>query len=161
MALKVNGTVVVDDSKNAQVLSVEATGNATKLAAKFNNIKEKINTVASAPTGWAVIDITTASIWRYTTATANWNINVRGSSTATLDSLMSIGETISFSVIVPQGSTAYYSTAVQVDGTLATIYWQGSVPVAGNASSMDIYQYTVEKIATNSFLVYASQSKFS
>lgn len=161
MALKVGGTTVVDDSKNASLLSVEALGSANKLAAKFSNIKEKINTVATAPAGWVTIDLTTASIWRFIAATANWNINVRGSSTATLNSLMDIGDTVSLSVMVPQGSTGFYSTAVQIDGVSATIWWAGAVPTGGYPNCLNVYSYAIEKIANNSFIVYASQAKFA
>lgn len=161
MALKVNGVTVVDDSKNASVLSVEALGSATKLAAKLPNLREKI-AYGSAPGGWATFDLTTASIWKTAQAVGNWTILVRGSSTATLNSLMDIGDTISFSVMVPQGSTAYFNSQVSVDtGTLASIYWAGAVPTAGYPNSLNVYSYVVEKAANASFVVYASLSKFA
>lgn len=161
MALKVNGVTVVDDNKAATLLSVEALGSATKLAAKLPNLREKISYLSS-PSGVLTIDLTTASVWRTSVAAGNWSILVRGSSTATLDSLIGLGETVSFSVMVPVGSTPYYSYQVSVDtGTPAGIYWAGAVPTAGYPNSLNVYSYVVEKASNGVFQVYASLSKFA
>jgi hypothetical protein len=61
-----------------------------------------------------------------------------------------------------QGTTAYYSTAVLVDGASITPKWQsGTAPTAGNTSSVDVYTYTIVKTANATFTVFASQTKFA
>jgi len=64
--------------------------------------------------------------------------------------------------LVTQGSTAYYNSAVQVDGASVTPKWQGgTAPTACNASSIDIYTYTIVKTGSATFTVFASQTKFA
>jgi len=60
------------------------------------------------------------------------------------------------------GTTAYYPTAFQVDGTAVTPKWaNGTAPAAGNASSIDVYTYNIIKTAANTYTVLASQSRFA
>jgi hypothetical protein len=64
-----------------------------------------------------------------------------------------------------QGATAYYNSAVQVDGTGTgvTTEWQGgTAPTSGNTGSIDVYNYVVTKTsATPTYLVLASVTKFA
>jgi hypothetical protein len=60
------------------------------------------------------------------------------------------------------GATAYYNSAVQVDGSSVTPKWQGgSAPTIGNASSIDSYTYVIIKTGSAAFTVLASQTKFA
>lgn len=75
---------------------------------------------------------------------------------------MSTGESISVAFLVTNGGTAYYNSAVQVDGSSVTPKWQGgTAPSSGNASSVDIYTYTVVKTGSATFTVFASQTRFA
>jgi hypothetical protein len=118
---------------------------------------------ATAATGTINFDVTTQSVLYYTTnASANWTLNFRGSSGTTLDAIMSTGECISATFLVTQGSTAYYNSAVTIDGTSVTPKWQGgSAPTSGNASSVDCYTYVIQKTGSATFAVLASQTKFA
>jgi hypothetical protein len=133
------------------------------LSDSFNNIKEITTVSATAATGTINYDVATQSIVYYTTnASANWTLNLRGSASATLNSLMSIGQTISVTFMATQGATAYYNSAVQVDGASVTPKWQGgATPTAGNINSVDAYTYAIVKTANATFTVFATQSKFA
>jgi hypothetical protein len=75
---------------------------------------------------------------------------------------MDTGESITIAHIVKQGSTPYYNSAVQVDGSSITPEWQGgSAPSAGNASSLDVYSYTIIKTGSATFTALASQTQFA
>ena len=75
---------------------------------------------------------------------------------------MATGEAITVTFLVTQGSTAYYNSAVQVDGSSVTPKWQGgTAPTAGNASSIDAYTYTIIKTGSATFTVLAAQTKFA
>ena len=75
---------------------------------------------------------------------------------------MDTGESITVAHIVKQGGTAYYNSAVQVDGSSVTPEWQGgAAPDAGNINSLDAYTYTVIKTADATFTVLASQTQFA
>ena len=75
---------------------------------------------------------------------------------------MDTGESITIAHLVTQGSSAYYNNAVTIDGSSITPEWQGgSAPDAGNASSVDVYSYTIFKTGDASFTVFAAQTQFA
>ena len=75
---------------------------------------------------------------------------------------MAVGDSISCTMLTTQGSTAYYNSAVQVDGSSVTPKWQGgSAPTSGNASGIDSYTYVIVKTASATYTVLASQTKFA
>lgn len=129
----------------------------------FKYIVEPTTIAATASTGTINYDVATQSIVYYTTAaTANWTINFRASSAATLNSLMSIGQTITVTFMATQGATAYYNSAVTIDGTSVTPKWQsGIAPNAGNVNSIDTYTYAIIKTAAATFTVLASQTRYA
>jgi hypothetical protein len=138
------------------------TGSTSKIAMVPTNIAEPATVSATAATGTINYDVTTQSVLYYTSnASANWTVNFRGSSGTSLNTLMSTGQTITVAFLVTQGSTAYYNSAVQVDGSSVTPKWQGgTAPTAGNASSIDVYTYTIVKTGSAAFTVFASQTQF-
>lgn len=137
-------------------------GSTSVAATKLANAKEVATISATAATGTINYDITTQSVLYYTSnASANWTVNFRGSSGTSLDTLMSTGESMTVAFLVTQGATAYYNSAVQVDGSSVTPKWQGgTAPSAGNASSIDAYVYTIVKTGSAAFTVFASQTQF-
>lgn len=137
-------------------------GSTSVAAAKLTNALEVATISATAATGTINYDVTTQSVLYYTTnASANWTVNFRGSSGTSLDTLMSTGESITVAFLVTQGSTPYYNSAVQVDGSSVTPKYQGGTAwTAGNASSIDAYTYTIVKTGSAAFTVFAAQTQF-
>jgi hypothetical protein len=138
-------------------------GSETLTNKTLKSPKESWNIVASAATGTINFDVETSGIWYYTTnASANHTVNARWSSSATLDSKMSVGESITVVWVNTNGSTAYYPNVFQIDGTSRTVKWQGgTAPSGGNASSIDMYAYNIIKTASATFTVLGSQTKFA
>jgi hypothetical protein len=126
---------------------------------------ERTSVSTSAATSTVTIDVNTASTTYITaSSTSNWTLNVRGDGSTTLNSLMTTGDAITVAFLATQGSTAYYNTVVQVDGTTSgvTTEWQGgTAPAAGNVSGIDAYVYNIIKTASATFTVLASQTKFA
>jgi len=138
-------------------------GSSSVSAFKTPNIAE-VNTIsATAATGTINYDVTTQSVLYYTTnASGNFTVNFRGSSGTTLNTVMQTGESISATFLVTNGATAYYNSAVQVDGSSVTPKWQGgTAPTSGNASSIDSYTYVIIKTGSAAFTVLASVTKFA
>lgn len=137
-------------------------GSSSVAAQKVVNTKETCTVSATAATGTINFDITTQSVLYYTSnASANWTVNFRGSSGTSLNTIMDTGESMTVVFLVTQGSTAYYNSAVQVDGSSVTPKWQGgTAPSAGNASSIDAYSYTIVKTGSATFTVFAAQVQF-
>lgn len=125
--------------------------------------EERWTVSATAATGTVNVDVATTSAWYYTTdASANWTFNLRGDGSTTLDSLLVVGDSVTVAFAVTNGATAYYPSAFQVDGSSVTPKWQGgTAPAAGNASSVDVYVFTVVKTASATFTVFGSQTKFA
>jgi hypothetical protein len=75
---------------------------------------------------------------------------------------MSTGQTLTVVFMATQGATAYYNSAVQVDGSSVTPKWQsGITPNAGNANSIDAYTYAIVKTGNAAFTVLASQTRYA
>jgi hypothetical protein len=132
-------------------------------AAAIQQTAEKVTNSATAATGTVNFDAITQSILNYTTdASGNWTLNIRGDGSNSLNSIMDSGESLTVVHMVSQGGTAYYNSAVQVDGTGVTPEWQGgSAPSGGNTNSIDVYTYTVIKTADATFTVLAAQTQYA
>jgi len=138
-------------------------GTSSNAALATDNILEAATVSATAATGTINFDLTTQSVVYYTTnASGNWTINFRGSSGTTLNTVMATGQSISATFLAAQGSTAYYNSAVTIDGSAVTPKWQnGNAPSSGNASSTDVYCYVIIKTGSAAYTVLASVTKFA
>ena len=166
LTLQTNGTngLTIDASQNvsfANQLSLGVSGTTMQL--KLSAAAETVTIAATAATGTVNFDVSTQSILYYTSnASANWTLNIRGSSSTTLNSIMATGQSVTVTHLVTQGSTAYYNSALTVDGSSVTPKWSGgTAPSAGNASSVDVYTYTLIKTGSGSFTVFASQTRYA
>lgn len=127
-------------------------------------VTEKVNVVAGTANGTANIDVKTANVWLFTTnSSATWTHNIRGNASTTLNSVMSVGESIVVSVISKQNSTSNYASNITIDGAAVTEYWQGgSAPSAGlSATGYDVYTWTIIKTASGTYTVIAAQTEFT
>jgi hypothetical protein len=126
-------------------------------------IRETITVSATASTGTINFDASTQAVLYYTTnASGNFTLNFRGTSGISLNTLMNTGESLSLTFLSTQGTTAYYNSAVTVDGNSVTPKWQGgTAPTSGNASSVDSYTYVIIKTGSAAFTILAAQTKFA
>jgi hypothetical protein len=120
--------------------------------------EERTTVSATAATGTINFDAVTQGVLYYTSnASANWTLNVRGSSGATLNSILTTGDSITVAFLVTNGATAYRQTAFQIDGSAVTPkYSGGTAPAAGNASSIDVYTYTIIKTGSAAYTVFGA-----
>ncbi len=161
--MRISPTGLVGVGTTGATSMLQSAGSSSVSAFKTPNIAEVDTISATAATGTINYDVTTQSVLYYTTnASGNWTLNFRGSSGTSLNTLMQTGESISATFLVAQGSTAYYNSVVQIDGTTVTPKWQGgSAPTSGNASSTDCYTYVIQKTASATYVVLASLTKFA
>ena len=94
---------------------------------------------------------------------ANWTLNVRGNSSIRLDSIMNANDSITIAYLATQlSSNTFYQSAMQIDGTSVTPRFQGgTAPSAGNATSIDLYSFTIIKTAANTYTVLGSQTQYA
>jgi hypothetical protein len=129
--------------------------------------EERFNVVASAATGTIAINVLTAAVWYYSTnATANHTINFRGDGSNTLSSLLATGDAITVGWIINNGTTAYYPTTIQIDGSAVTPNWlNGSAPPtasqANQTAGLDAFTLTIIKTAaTPTYRVLGSWAQY-
>ena len=147
-----------------KTLTAPAINGGTNTGSILVGPEERTTVAATAATGTIAYDAITQGVLYYTSnASANWTLNIRGDSGTTLSSILAVGDAITVTHLVTQGATAYYNSAVQIDGSAVTPKYQGGTAfAAGNASSIDAYVYTVVKTAaTPTYTVFASQTKFA
>ena len=168
-SLTASSAVATDASKG--LVSVTNTGTGSNVLGTsptitnplITEIRETATVSATAATGTINYDVATQVVLYYTTsASGNFTVNFRSTSSASLDSVMSTGQSLSTTFLVTNGATAYYNSAVTIDGNSFTPQWQGgSAPTSGNASSVDSYTYVIIKTGSAAFTVLASQTKFA
>lgn len=117
--------------------------------------EERMTISATAATGTINLDVNTQGVLYYTSnASADWTLNVRASSGATLNSILATGDAATVAFLVTNGGTAYKHSALTIDGSAQTVKWSGgTAPSAGSASAIDAYSFTIIKTANATFTV--------
>jgi hypothetical protein len=158
-----NSTVTLGNATLTLGGTTSTVGNLTVTNTTVTEMRETATISATAATGTVDYDALAQVVLYYTTdASGNFTVNFRGNSGTSLDSVMSTGESLSATFLVTNAATAYYNSAVQVDGSSVTPKWQGgSAPTSGNASSIDSYTYVIIKTGSATFTVLASQTQFA
>jgi len=156
-------TPVAVGTANTWTATQTFNGSSSTFAEVLLNAAETTTVSATAATGTINFYINSQSVLYYTSnASANWTLNVAFSSGTSLNTAMSTGQTVTIAFLVTQGSTAYYESVFQIDGTNVTPKWQGgSAPSKGNASGIDVYTYTITKTGSATYTVLASQTQFA
>lgn len=127
----------------------------------IKGFEEDVNVVASAATGTINFDVSTASVWYYTSnATANHTLNFRYSSGTSLNTAMAVGDALTVVWLNTNGATPYYPNVIQIDGSAVTPKVPAAIS-AGNASAIDAYSFTIIKTASATFTVLETQTKFA
>jgi hypothetical protein len=158
-----NKTLTSPAINTATIATPTITG-GTNATSVLISPEERTTVSATAATGTINFDAATQGVLYYTTnASANWTLNIRGASGTTLNSMLATGDSITVVFLNTNGTTAYYPTAYQIDGSAVTPKWQGgTAPSSGNASSIDAYSLTIIKTAsTPTYTVIASQTRFA
>jgi len=165
-------TVSIDTAVTADLTTAQTLTNKTLTAPVINEavftdgiirgLEEDVNVVAAAATGTINFDVSTASVWYYTTnATANHTLNFRYSAGASLSSKLAVGDAITLVWLNTNGATAYYPNVIQIDASTVTPKVPAAI-TAGNASAIDAYTFTIVKTAaTPTYVVLESQTKFA
>ena len=144
--------------------SVNTTGSVTTSGGvDFTGLlKENVNLTAGKLSDNTNIDLANGMVHHFTTQeTTTSTPNIRFDSSTTLGSKMSVGDSISVTLITT-AAAAGYSEHVTIDGSPITENWVGgSAPTGGGSSGVDVYSYTILKTASTNYVVIANLSKTS
>jgi hypothetical protein len=168
-ALTTNGSGVLAFATAGVSLSTANTFTATQtfngststFGTTLLDSNETVNVVASAPAAPTNFYIQSGSVQYYTSnASTNWTLNIAFSSGTSLNTALAINQSVTFTLVTTQTTTAYYNSAVTIDGTSVTPKWIGGAPTAGNASGLDVYRFAVIKTASATYTVLASLTQY-
>ena len=159
------GTLTLPTSTDTLVgrATTDTLTNKTLTSPTLTSPLEGAYITGTAPTATQAVYVTTNGTYILNTASAanNWVFNIASTSGATLNSLLAVGQSVTVTYLVTQGTTAYYCTAIDIDGAAQTVNWQGGTsPSAGNASGIDAYTITIVKTASAAYTVLAALTKF-
>ena len=157
----VSDTIAVIGTAQTFTATQTLNGSTSTFGATLLDSNETVNIVASAPSSTTNYYVQNGSVQYYTTSAANnWTLNIAFSSGTSMNTALATGQSVTFALVTTQGSTAYYNSAVTIDGTSVTPKWIGGAPTAGNASGLDVYRYAVIKVGSASYTVLASLTQY-
>lgn len=158
----VDGAVLGND---IGVGAVSSNTLASNLNLSIIRVQETANVYATAIGGNVNIDIGNNTVYYFTsntTANVTFNFRANNSNGGNLDSLLSIGQSVSSAILLKQGAIKYRAN-VYIDSRLQAPLWLGnSAPGYATAQqeSVDTYSFNIIKIAANTYTVLASNSNF-
>lgn len=151
-----SGTIV--GTSDAQTLT-----NKTLTSPLFTSATESVTVSASGLGSSLNYDVLTQTVLFYSgSATSNTTLNIRASSSATLNDTLSNGQSITLSLLSSVGvANTYYVSTVQIDGVSQTVKWlNGTAPSAGFSNSVNAYTFTVIKTASATYTVLGSLARY-
>ena len=156
--VSIGGTLTYEDVTNIDSVGIITARSGVNLSGL---LKEKIKINATTINGNDTIDLEDGMVHYYTTLSSTSFVpKLRFNSTTTLDSKMSVGETITVTII--HTTAGNYPTDFQIDGVSIAENWVGgSAPTGGGSSGVDILTYNIIKTASQTFTVIANHSKTS
>ena len=128
-------------------------------------VLETANIYTTGVGGNVNIDVSNNTVYYFTsntTANVTFNFRANGVNGGNLDSLLSIGQSVSSAILLRQGATKYRAN-VYIDSALQAPYWLGnSAPgyATTQQESIDTYSFNIIKTAANTYTVLASNSNF-
>jgi len=161
----INNTTIGATTPSTAVFTTLATTGVTTLGtyATIYELIENATITAGAPSSTTNFDVITQAVQYYTSnTTTNFTLNIRGNSSTSLNSLLSVGQSATIALLVTNGSSAFYPNAITIDGTSVTPKWGGgTAPSGGNAGAIDVYVFTVIKTASATYTVLGNQTKYA
>lgn len=161
-ANNVTGTLALSSQQEITTLG-SLTSLTVEGTTKIQQGKEKVTIVGTAPSGSINFDVLNQAIVYYTAnAIGNISLNIRGNSTATFNSMTSVGESVTITTLIPVGSTVYTPTQLSIDSVNVSPRWSSNVsPTSPGvpstlANTTVSYTYTIIKTASNTYSVLSS-----
>ena len=148
----------------AALTGIQYTGIATFNGQLFLNgmSKETINIVANRLSAATDIDLEDGLVHYFSTSeTTDATPNIRFNSSTTLNSKLSVGDSVTVTIISVTDNTNDSYEQLQIDGSAVTEQWIGGAPPGGGSSGYDVYTYQIIKTADATYLVFANKVNFT
>ena len=170
--VSIGGTLTYEDVTNIDSIGIITARSGLNVTAGISTLsggvnvsdylREEVNITAGKLSDNTNIDLENGMVHLFTTTeTTTSTPNLRYNASTSLNSVMSVGEAVSVTLITTAAAGAY-SAELTIDGGAVTENWTGgSAPSAGGSSGVDLHTYTVIKTADATFTVIATQTKTS
>jgi hypothetical protein len=162
----ITGSLILSSSAPTELQVIgntELTGSLSITGSTYiRPIIEHVVGTSSAPPATLNYNVLDGAILFHSgSATANWTLNFRGNASTTLNSIMPVSSSMTVTLLT-RTTTAYSSSAYQIDGSSITPRWQGGASGSGNANSIDAHTFTIIKISsTPTYLLLGSITKYT
>jgi len=147
------GSPSTTDLSLSGALTVSGTASMNGLTT-LQEISEIVNILPGATASIVVYNFSTGSIWYHTSASTDYTANFINLPTENL-------RVITTTIILPQGSTAYVPTIVQIDGVTQSVKWSGGISASGSSDKVDIIGFTFIRTASSWSQVLGNINPFS
>ena len=125
-------------------------------------IKETINIVANKLSAVTNIDLEDGLVHYFSTLeTTDATPNIRFNSSTTLNSKLSVGDSVTVTIISVTDNTNDSYEQLTIDGSAVTEQWISGAPPSGGSSGYDVYTYQIIKTADATYLVFANKVNFT
>ena len=123
---------------------------------QIQQAKEKVTVSAVAATGTIDYDLLDqAIILQSANASANFTLNFRGNATTSLNSFMSVDQSMTATFINKNGFPAYYANVIKIDGNTIGVAWSnGTAPTGGTTNAYDSYTFNIVKTNVSTYVVF-------
>ena len=147
------GTTLASNVTASSLLSVGSLLSLSVAGTTTLRQTTEVSTALSGATGVVVHDCSAGTIFVHSTPSGAFTPNFTNIA-------LTANRVTSVAVLIQQGTTPRVPTAVQINGVLNTINWQGGIAPTGNASKKDLLNFTLISSGTSIFTVLGSLASY-
>jgi hypothetical protein len=146
-ATNLTGNISVASAAQANITSLgtlaalTVSGNVTTQAWIVMESESEVISTKTGATGVVVHDLSTSITFYHTSVAANFTVNFTNVPTTADRSIM-------VTLVIVQGASAFYPSAVQIDGVAQTLRWINATTPIPAASTTEIYTFTLLRISS-------------
>lgn len=163
-SLTTTGNVSIGSTGNVLINNASLSNVQTFTASSYIQIKagtENVSITNTPTTGTVTYNlIDQAIIYNTANLTGNLTLNFVGNGTTTLNSLMSVGNSMVGTYLTTVGANVYSISNVEIDGSARTIKWVGGSNPYVTSSALVSYTFTLIKTASNTYTVLGSSTRY-
>ena len=164
--VSIGGTLTYEDVTNIDSVGVITARSGLKIlgggASFIGPLRERMVTNSTPINSDPNVNIDQGLI-HYRTGNLGGTANtVNLTSTVGINTVMATGDVMTVTVLHAVNSASSYINNVNIEGNTQTEFWIGNTtPNAGGTSNLDLYSFTVMKVASNTYTIIANVQKTS
>ena len=164
--VSIGGTLTYEDVTNIDSVGVITARSGLKIlgggASFIGPLRERMVTNSTPINSDPNVNIDQGLIHYRTGNLGGTSNTVNLTSTVGINTVMATGDVMTVTVLHAVNSASSYINNVNIEGGSQTEFWIGNTPPnAGGTSNLDLYSFTVMKVASNTYTIIANVQKTS